>query len=123
MEEGSLPIIHYRRTGPSKSVPMVVSSDGLLLRDSSHIMRWCHLGAPAGWKAGDDDAEAESRVTSMLYPNGRTQEIVALEQQFDDKLGPHIRRWAYWQIFKPNQPPMRAAKLLSAGAVHVRCKC
>ena len=94
----------------------MISSAGAKLADSSHIMRWCHAGAPDCWTAEEGSTETEGNA-SILYPGGRTREIAGLEKRFDEKLGPHIRRWAYWQIFRPGQPPELAAGLLSAGPV------
>lgn len=93
----------------------MVLSAHVRLVDSSHVMRWCHAGAPDRWTAEEEDIDSER--PSVLYPQGRTPDIAALEKRFDDKLGPHIRRWAYWQIFRPGQPSELATELLAAGPV------
>jgi len=93
----------------------VPSNGKLALRDSSEILRWCHLGAPSDWNPRTSSLAAEAARQSVLYPNGRTPEIATLEQKFDEKLGPHVRRWAYWQLFRPGQTGEAAARILSAG--------
>ncbi len=83
-EDGHLPLFHYlanRRAGASRTVPVVVDGD-LLITDSSRIVAW-----------------ADSRKPGTLIPTGeRRTEALALEDDFDQKLGPATRRWAYYHL-------------------------
>ena len=54
-------------------------TDDMVLTDSTDILRWV-------------DARSDLR----LYPDG----AAALEDRFDEELGPHGRRWMYHRIFE-----------------------
>ena len=84
-EEPHLPLLHRlatRRHGGG-SVP-VLAHGGRRCVDSSEIV--AHADAACG---GD-----------RLYPRDPAlrREVAALEKRFDEALGPHTRRWAYFQV-------------------------
>ncbi|MFO0747739.1 MAG: glutathione S-transferase N-terminal domain-containing protein [Myxococcota bacterium] len=95
-EEGHLPLLHMlgtRRRG-GRSVPLLVTPE-VTLRDSSDILAWIDARSP-------------------LYPTGAEarSEALALEDHFDEKLGPHVRRVGYFYML-----PHRAlaTRVVSAG--------
>jgi len=83
-EERHVPVIHRRATGRhgGRSVPVLVHGNSRFI-DSTDILM--HADAFAG---GD-----------LLYPRDPAlrAQVEALEEQFDEELGPHTRRWAYAQ--------------------------
>jgi len=83
-EEGHLPLFHYianRRAGAARTVPVVIDGD-TTLTDSTHIVAW-----------------ADARTPGTLLPIGDARrEALALEDDFDRKLGPATRRWAYFHM-------------------------
>lgn len=84
-EEPHVPLLHRfatRRNGGG-SVPVLVHGSKRLV-DSSAIV--AHADA---WCGGDG-----------LYPRDPElrREVEALEERFDEQLGPHTRRWAYAQL-------------------------
>src|SRR5262249_29421130 len=83
-EEGHVPLVHWRASfgaGGRRTVPVLVSDEGVLA-DSTDILRFADKRAPAG---------------RQLYLEG-SDEAAALEEQFDEELGPHTRRVAYWHV-------------------------
>jgi len=83
-EECHPPALHALtalRTGGRRTVPVLVTDEGTF-PDSSEIL--AHL---------DRSAPPEGR----LYPTEEEarREVEALEERFDEALGPHVRRWAY----------------------------
>jgi len=86
-EEPHVPLLHRlatRRHG-GRSVPVLVHGKRRCV-DSTDIL--AHADSVCG---GD-----------RLYPSDPAQraEVEALEEQFDEALGPHTRRWAYAQILR-----------------------
>ncbi|MDX6508135.1 MAG: glutathione S-transferase, partial [Gaiellaceae bacterium] len=84
VERAHLQFVHRfaaRRAGGGTTVPVLVCDAGVLA-DSSEILLYA-----------DDRAPADRR----LYPDSETAraEILGLEREFDDRLGPHGRRWMY----------------------------
>jgi glutathione S-transferase len=85
VEEGHVPLFHWRATraaGGGRTVPVLVADDGVYA-DSTDILRFCDRRAPA-----------ERR----LYPPGVAEVVAALEERFDEELGPHVRRVAYRHV-------------------------
>jgi glutathione S-transferase len=85
-EEGHLPMLHWlpaRRAGGGRTVPVLVA-DGEVIADSTDILRW-----------------VDRRTSTGLIPDSAAQraEVDRLEDWFDGTLGPHSRRWAYFQVF------------------------
>jgi glutathione S-transferase len=84
-EEPHVPLLHRFATTRhgGTSVPMLVHG-GHRFVDSTDILE--HADSVCG---GD-----------QLYPRGAAQrrEVEALEERFDEVLGPHTRRWAYAQL-------------------------
>ena len=84
-EDGHLPLLHWwhsLRAGGGRTVPVLVTDDGVLA-DSSAIVAWAHREQP-------DPPEA-----------------LALEDDFDRQLGPATRRWAYFHLL-PNRDAIGA---------------
>jgi glutathione S-transferase len=83
-EDGHLPLFHYianRRAGANRTVPVVVDGDHLI-SDSTDIVAW-----------------ADARKPGTLIPTGdKRAEALALEEDFDQHLGPATRRWAYFHL-------------------------
>jgi glutathione S-transferase len=88
VEEAHPPIVHYLSTirhRTKRSLPALLTPHGTL-RDSTDILKWV-----------DTIVEPDAR----LYPKDDEQrrEVEALEDLFDEKLGPATRRWAYsWAL-------------------------
>jgi glutathione S-transferase len=82
VEEGHLPILHTRATKPAggRSTPLLVVAGGPTLTDSTDILRWA-----------DDVGTRGER----LFPVGDA-DVSALEDRFDEVLGPHARRLGYF---------------------------
>jgi glutathione S-transferase len=70
-----------RRAGGGSTVPVLVCDEGVLA-DSSDIVRYADARAPADRRIYPDDPAVLA-------------EIGELEREFDDRLGPHGRRWMY----------------------------
>ncbi len=82
-ERRYLPVVHYTatlRAGGGKTVPVLVTDDGVLT-ESTDILRW-----------------VSARVGGQLYPKDVEEDVVALEQLFDNVLGPATRRWNYGRM-------------------------
>ena len=80
-EEAHLQAIHWAhvwRAGRGRTAPVLVTDD-VVLTDSTDILRW-----------------VDGRSELGLYPEG----AAALEDHFDEELGPHGRRWMYHRIFE-----------------------
>ena len=84
-EEPHVPLLHRLATtrNDGGSVPVLVHGPSRFV-DSTDIL--VHADAVGG---GD-----------LLYPRDATlgREVAALEERFDEELGPHTRRWAYAQL-------------------------
>lgn len=82
VEEPHAPLLHVWpvwRAGGGDEVPVLVTGEGVFA-DSTDILRFVDARAGLG-----------------LYPVDpeRRAEVDALEDLFDETLGPHVRRWAY----------------------------
>eukprot|EP00911_Craspedida_sp_UC1_P001503 UC1_evm2s1134 len=142
-EVGAMPLLHYRLTalrGMGRSVPMLESIDGYgnsgttsgttnddirsssnlhsFLPDSDAIMAWAHqysqVQQQAAAAARSTTTVAADATASALYPSGRSNEAADFERYLGSKLGPQTRRFAYWQIFRPDTDPSVASKILAA---------
>lgn len=83
VEEAHPPLLHWmaaRRAGGRRTTPVLVTDEGEVLADSTDILRWVDARAKLG-----------------LYPDDPAlrAEVDALEDLFDESLGPHTRRWVY----------------------------
>jgi glutathione S-transferase len=83
-EHAHLQFVHQfaaRRAGGGKTVPVLVCDAGVL-SDSTDIL---------------DYADAHAAPDRRIYPDdaAAAAEIRELEVEFDDRLGPHGRRWMY----------------------------
>lgn len=84
VEEAHPPIVHYLSTirhRTRRTLPALVTPHGTL-RDSTEILKWLDTIAPR---------------QARLYPrdDAARAEVEALEDRFDETLGPATRRWAY----------------------------
>jgi glutathione S-transferase len=88
VEDRHLPLLHWAatyRAGGGRTVPVLVTDDGVL-RDSSDIVRWA-----------DEHATPDKR---LLPDDGRARRACdALEDEFDKRLGPAVRRFGYFHAF------------------------
>lgn len=84
VERACLPGLHLRHTKRigGRTVPALIRGDGAALTDSTEILRWADAQAPAHKKLLPVDAAARA-------------EADALEDEFDEQLGPATRLWAY----------------------------
>ena len=85
-EVGHLPIFHYVSTKPrgGGSVPMLVDGK-TTVRDSTDIIAW-----------------ADAKKPGSLIPLAGADEALAIEDDFDNHLGPATRRWGYYYLL-PNR--------------------
>jgi glutathione S-transferase len=63
--------------------PILITDDGRCIRDSSRIVRYV--------------SDRYAKPEQSLYPD---PEVEALEERFSNRLGPHTRRYAYFQAFQ-----------------------
>jgi glutathione S-transferase len=73
-----------RRAGGGTTVPVLVCGDRVLA-DSSDILDWADSKLPPDRRIFPEDP-------------GQAAEVRALERDFDERLGPHGRRWMYNEI-------------------------
>jgi glutathione S-transferase len=86
-EERHAPGFHavaVRRAGGGRSTPILVTSDGVV-RDSTDILLWANDRAEKGRALYPEDPVARA-------------EVLALEERFDEDLGPHVRRAIYFDL-------------------------
>jgi len=77
--------IYVRRAGGATTAPVLVTPDGGVLSESRDIVAWADRRLdPADRLIPEDPATAA--------------EVEALVSDFDGRLGPHARRWIYFQI-------------------------
>lgn len=84
VEDGHLPIFSYlplAKLRRRRTVPALITARGDVLSDSTDIVRWCDLQAPA----------------CPLFP-ADLPDVVELEEEFDRRLGPATRRLAYFHL-------------------------
>jgi glutathione S-transferase len=96
-EDGHLPLFHYvanLRAGGKRTVPVLVVDKQTIVRDSTDIIAW-----------------ADSKKPGCLIPLAGADDALAIEDDFDNHLGPHTRRWGYYYLL----PNREAAKLITAG--------
>lgn len=83
-EEAHVPLLHAlhtTRSGGRRTVPVLVTDSGTLA-DSTDILELC-----------------DRHVSGALYGSGEVRrESRDLEEYFDEKLGPHTRRLAYFHV-------------------------
>lgn len=86
-EERHAPGFHalaVRRAGGERSTPALVTSDGVI-GDSTDILLWANERAAKGRELYPEDPDARA-------------EVLALEDRFDEELGPHARRAIYFHM-------------------------
>lgn len=96
-EERHPPGIHAlvaRAGGGGRTVPVLVA-DGQVLSDSTDILQFT------------DARRSSTAAAPPLYPDEVRDEVVRLEDSFDERFGPHTRRYAYHHLL--DDPRMAAA--------------
>jgi glutathione S-transferase len=86
-EQAHVQFVHRfaaRRAGGGTTVPVLVCDAGVL-DDSADILLYANAHAPADRRIYPDDPTAAA-------------EIRELEREFNDRLGPHGRRWMYHRL-------------------------
>jgi glutathione S-transferase len=88
-EEPHMPLLHWAatfRAGAGRTVPVLVTPQGAL-GDSTAILLYLDqtYGAEAAWRPYPEDTSLRGQV-------------LALEDHFDQRLGPDTRRVAYYQL-------------------------
>jgi glutathione S-transferase len=99
VEEGHLPLFHWRataRAGGGRTVPVLVADDGVFA-DSTDILRWADRRAPPDRRLLPDDPAARAACD-------------ALEDAFDEELGPATRRIGYWYAFADRRTVLALAR-------------
>ena len=95
-EDGHLPLFHYLanfRAGGKRTVPVLVDGK-TIVRDSTDIIAW-----------------ADAQKPGCLIPLAGADEALAIEDDFDNHLGPHTRRWGYYYLL----PKRDADQLITVG--------
>jgi len=72
------------KTSSPMSTPIVVTDEGDVIHDSAKISRWA--------------CERYSDAQTELYPAAHREEIVAIEDDLGETVGPHARRYAYYGV-------------------------
>ena len=96
-EQGHLPIFSRRATkrmGAGNSVP-VLRIDGVIVADSTPIVAWADSQRPGALLPSDPTARAAA---------------LALEETFDQQLGPATRRWAYFYLLPDKKLMLEVTK-------------
>lgn len=107
-EEAHLPGFHVgpvRRARGRRSTPVLVTDDGVF-SDSTDIVAWAHRARPEANLLGHSDAER--------------REIEELEERFDEELGPHARRWAYFHLLADRRATLAMFAAQTATPRHER---
>jgi glutathione S-transferase len=83
-ERPHVQLVHWiaaRRAGGGRTVPVLVCGDRVIA-DSADIL---------------EEADARAPAARRLYPSesAAVAEVRGLEREFDERLGPHSRRWMY----------------------------
>jgi glutathione S-transferase len=87
VEEGHPALLHLpavRRAGGRRTTPTLVDR-GRAIDDSTAILRWLQLHPFATWKPYPEQPALRA-------------EVEQLEDRFDEVLGPHVRRLAYYHL-------------------------
>ena len=97
VEEAHAPLFHVvpvKRAGGRRSTPVLVI-EGQVLPDSTDILRWL-------------DAHADRPGTLFGASPDEASEVLDLEERFDEDLGPHTRRYAYFLILPEKRFALRS---------------
>lgn len=89
IEDAHAPFFHIpyvKMAGGKRSVPVLKTTTDVI-DDSTAILAWIQANPNARWNP---------------YPEKNCAKIQELEDEFDDIIGPHVRRVAYWHLL-PNQ--------------------
>jgi glutathione S-transferase len=81
-----------RRAGGRRSTPALVTGEGVI-GDSSEIVAWADRRRPGAGLYGERPADRA--------------EVLRLEDLFDERLGPHVRRWAYFHLLQDREATLR----------------
>ncbi len=77
-------VLAVRRVGGDRSVPILITG-GAVIGDSTDILLWADERAAKGRRLYPEDAATRA-------------EVLALEERFDEELGPHVRRAIYFEL-------------------------
>jgi glutathione S-transferase len=96
-ERAHLQVIHRfvaMRVGRSRTMPILARAGGGVLTESAEILAYADTRAP---------------VDARLYPSDPAglEAVRALERDFDERLGPHARRWMYFRLRKSRDIAVR----------------
>ena len=97
-ESAHLPLMHWPYSlaaGAGRTVPALETEDGKVYGDSTEILLWLDRLHPQLGLYGSSAAEREP--------------IAALEDLLDEKLGPAVRRWAYFHLLPDKGLTLRIA--------------
>ncbi|HEY5946718.1 MAG TPA: glutathione S-transferase [Kofleriaceae bacterium] len=95
-EHGHLPLFHYLETlrvGRQRTVPILVDGKQVV-RDSTDIVAW-----------------ADAKRPGALIPIAGAKDVLAIEDDLDNHLGPATRRWGYFHLL----PVREADQYITAG--------
>jgi glutathione S-transferase len=104
-EERHLPMLHWAATfaaGGGRTVPVLVAGDRTVVADSTDILRWTDRYVADGARLYPDDAATRATVD-------------ALEDEFDEQLGPATRRVGYHYAFGDSRIVLELARRAEAG--------
>jgi glutathione S-transferase len=99
VEDAHAPIFHIpavRRAGGRRTTPVLVI-EGQVLPDSTDILRWL-------------DAHADAPGALLGTTPEQAREVLDLEERFDEDLGPHTRRFAYFLVLPRKDVAMAALR-------------
>src|SRR4051812_38918805 len=104
-EEPHLPMLHWAatfRAGGGRTVPVFVADDASVLADSTAILRWADHAREDGARLYPDDARLRT-------------EVEAIEDDFDEHLGPATRTVGYHYAFGDGRIIVEMARRAAAG--------
>jgi glutathione S-transferase len=104
VEDRHLPLLHWaatRRAGGGRTVPVLVTDDGVF-PDSSDIVRYADRHAAPADRLLPTDAHARAACD-------------ALEDEFDERLGPAVRRFGYHHAFADRRIVLTLARQAGPG--------
>ncbi len=95
VEDAHAPIFHLpyvKLAGGTRTVP-VLKTPTEVIGDSTEILAWIQAKPDARW---------------IPYPDKNSAKIRELEDEFDEIVGPHVRRVAYWHLLPNKALALRA---------------
>ncbi len=74
------------------STPILLTDDGEVIHDSAVITQWL--------------TQRHATASDTLYPEDYVEAIASIERELHDRLGPHVRRWAYYNLMSVPTPAL-----------------